>query len=67
MVMFNYMCVQSFMITHITIHGCQKIYVAGAKIAAPKLLLVPHSPVRLVTLARKARGKQSPFTHVLSS
>ena len=39
--------------------GVSKIYVAGAKIAAAKRLLAPHSPVRSVTLARKARGEQS--------
>ena len=40
--------------------GVSKIYVAGAKIAAPKRHLAPCSPVRFVTLARKARGEQSP-------
>ena len=44
--------------------GVSKIYVAGAKIAAPKPLLALHNPARLASLARAARVM---ITHAPSS
>ena len=37
------------LVNHTFFSGVSKIYVAGAKIAAPKRLLAPRNPARLVS------------------
>ena len=37
------------LVNHTFFSGVSKIYVAGAKIAAPKRLLAPHNPARLAS------------------
>ena len=42
----------------VCVAGVSKVYVAGTKLAAPKRLLVLHSPVWLASLARKVHSEQ---------